>query len=68
MQGFASDKGGEFGVGRADADAWGWVRDRLFYQAGDFEDAATYDGVESRVSGNCVFYLASRRAGSSAPC
>ncbi len=58
IQGFASDKGGESALDGLNADAWDWVRDRLFYQAGDFEDAATYDALKQRISGNCVFYLA----------
>jgi len=58
IQGFASDKGGESALDGLNGDAWGWVRERLFYQAGDFEDAATYEALKQRVSGNCVFYLA----------
>jgi len=66
MQSFVSDKGGELrssapSEAAADGpnnDAWGWVRDRLFYQAGDFEDPATYAALKSRINGNCIFYLA----------
>ena len=58
MQSFVSDKGGEFASDGLNDDAWGWVRDRLFYQSGDFEDPATYAALKDRVSGNCVFYLA----------
>ncbi len=41
-----------------DAEAWGWVRERLHYQTGDFQDPATFDRLAERVSGSCVFYLA----------
>jgi len=58
IQGFASDKASESALDGLNSEAWGWVRDRLFYQAGDFEDAATYDALKQRVSGSCVFYLA----------
>ena len=58
MQSFAGDKGGEFSPGALDGDAWGWVRDRLFYQVGDLGDAGTYEALNRRIRGNCVFYLA----------
>ena len=58
MQGFATDKGGEFDPGALNGDAWGWVRDRLAYQVGDLGDAGTYAALKRRIKGNCVFYLA----------
>ena len=58
MQSFVTDKGGEFASDRLNNDAWGWVRGRLAYQTGDFEDPATYKALKGRISGNCVFYLA----------
>ena len=58
MQSFAGDKGGEFSPGALDGDAWGWVRERLFYQVGDLGDAGTYEALNRRIGGNCVFYLA----------
>ena len=58
MQGFVTDKGGEFAADGLDAGAWGWIRSRLHYQTGDFEDAATYEALKARMTGNCVFYLA----------
>ena len=58
MQEFASSKGGEFSPGGLDADAWGWVRDRLSYQVGDLTDASAYEALKRRLPGNCVFYLA----------
>ncbi len=58
MQSFAGDKGGEFSPGKLDGDAWGWVRDRLSYQVGDLGDAGTFEALNRRIKGNCVFYLA----------
>ena len=62
MQGFVGDKGGEFSTDRLDPAAWGWLRERLLYLAGDFEDPATYRRLAGRLDelggGNAVFYLA----------
>ena len=58
MEGFVTDKGGEFAADGLNQDAWGWVRDRLHYQIGDFDNAATYEALKSRIQGNAVFYLA----------
>jgi glucose-6-phosphate 1-dehydrogenase len=66
MQGFVADKGGEFSADSLDGRAWGWLRDRLFYLTGEFEDPATYRRLGERLAatrqakghGNCVFYLA----------
>ena len=58
MEGMVADKGGEFSAGGLDADAWGWIRSRLHYHTGDFEDPKTYEGLKARLNGNCVFYLA----------
>ena len=58
MDGFVSHKGGEFGADALNGEVWGWVRERLHYQTGDFEDAATYEALKSRIKGSCVFYLA----------
>jgi len=57
MQSFVTDKSGEFASDGL-TDAWGWVRGRLAYQPGDFEDPATYEALKTRLTGNCVFYLA----------
>ncbi len=57
MQSFVTDKGGEFASDGL-SEAWDWVRGRLAYQTGDFEDPATYEALKRRISGNCVFYLA----------
>ena len=58
MHGFAGHKGGEFEAGSLDEGAWGWVRERLHYHKGDFEDPATYEALKRRIEGSCVFYLA----------
>jgi glucose-6-phosphate 1-dehydrogenase len=58
MQSFVTNKGGEFTADGLDKGTWGWVRDRLSYLTGDFEDPATYEALKRRVGGNCVFYLA----------
>ncbi|GAC1347888.1 MAG: glucose-6-phosphate dehydrogenase [Acetobacteraceae bacterium] len=58
MQGFVGHKGGEFEAKSLDQDAWGWIRDRLHFQTGDFDDPATYQALKSRIAGNCIFYLA----------
>ncbi len=58
MRSFVADKGGEFAASGLDEAAWGWVRERLGYLTGSFEDPATYAALKARVSGNCVFYLA----------
>ena len=34
---------------RSTAAAWAWLSDRLFYQAGDFEDPATYERLAARL-------------------
>jgi glucose-6-phosphate 1-dehydrogenase len=66
MQSFVADKGGEFSADGIDQRAWGWVRERLSYLTGEFEEAATYERLAARLElirqraghGNCVFYLA----------
>ena len=66
MQSFVTDKGGEFSAEGIDQRAWGWVRGRLSYLTGEFEEAATYERLAARLEeirgeaghGNCVFYLA----------
>ena len=48
-------------------DAWNWFQERLYYQCGDFGDAATFSTVSARLGqidqqhnteGNYLFYLA----------
>ena len=58
MQGFVTDKGGEFASDGLDEAAWGWVRDRIFFQEGDFEKPELYEELKKRITGNAVFYLA----------
>ena len=42
MQGFVTNKGGEFHADSLDQKAWGWLRDRLHYQQGDFGQDDTF--------------------------
>ncbi len=58
MQGFVAEKGGEFSPSGLDDWAWGWIRERLHYQTGDFTEPALYEALKGRLQGNCVFYLA----------
>ena len=58
MQGFVGSKGGESEINSLNMDTWGWVRDRLHYQQGDFGDDTTYQALAARVPGNAIFYLA----------
>jgi len=58
MQSSAAEKDGEFSPSGLDADAWGWMRERLHYQTGDFTEPALYEALKGRLQGNCVFYLA----------
>ena len=42
-----------------DDGAWRWMRERLSYQRGDFDDPATFAALDARLgAGNGVFYLA----------
>jgi glucose-6-phosphate 1-dehydrogenase len=66
MDSFVSQKGGEFHPDKIDERAWGWLRGRLHYLKGDFENPATYDQIKAHLEerraddghGNAVFYLA----------
>ncbi len=58
MQGFVTERGGEFSPSGLDAGAWDWIRERLRYQAGDFTGTELYDALKARLQGSCVFYLA----------
>jgi glucose-6-phosphate 1-dehydrogenase len=67
MQGFITDKGGEFSADSLDREAWKRVIGRLDYVAGDADDAATYQELSRRIGssrvpdaigGNVLFYLA----------
>jgi glucose-6-phosphate 1-dehydrogenase len=58
MQSFTKDATSEFHADIIDPVTWGWIRKRLFYVKGDFEQADLYDTLTQRVQGNAVFYLA----------
>ena len=66
MQGFVGGTG-EFDPSKIDAKAWDWLRSRMFYLKGDFEDPKTFASVEAKLKevegshntgGNVLFYLA----------
>ncbi len=58
MEEFVGAKGGEAGHGGLDREDWGWVRERLGYLKGEFQEPALYQALKARVQGPCVFYLA----------
>ncbi|WP_445682170.1 glucose-6-phosphate dehydrogenase [Radicibacter daui] len=58
MQSFTRDPAAEFHAERIDARAWRWVEQRLDYLQGDFESPALYEGLERRLKGSVLFYLA----------
>jgi len=63
---FVADRTGESSAGVVDGRAWGWLRDRLSYLTGEFEDPGTHRRLAERLAeirrmrghGTCVFYLA----------
>ena len=58
MKGFVGGRGGESDLPTLDEEAWGWVRDRLHYHVGDFDDEKTFTELKEKLRGNCIFYLA----------
>jgi glucose-6-phosphate 1-dehydrogenase len=58
MQSFTTDTTAEFHAASIDSQEWGWIRERLFYVKGDFDQPDLYAGLSRRVTGNVVFYLA----------
>ncbi len=58
MQSFTKDRTAEFHPDHIDPKAWGFVRERLTYQKGDFSDEGLFNGLAGTVSGNALFYLA----------
>ena len=59
MQSFLKDRGGEFSPSSLDQTALNWLRDRLHYQSGDFDDPATFAAIKQWIGdGAAVFYLA----------
>ncbi len=66
MQSFVGGTG-EFDPSQIDAKAWDWLRTRMFYLTGDFEDPETFKSVKVKLAevekshetgGNVLFYLA----------
>ena len=59
MASFTPDKGGEFAEKALDETAWGWLKQRLHYMAGDFTKPEAFVEIGNRIGdGNAVFYLA----------
>ena len=58
MEGFVGSRGGESNIGTLDAESWAWVRERLSYHVGEFDEAKTFTELKEKLSGNCIFYLA----------
>ncbi|MDR7035328.1 glucose-6-phosphate 1-dehydrogenase [Methylobacterium sp. BE186] len=58
MDSFTKDKTSEFHADRIDPKAWGFVRERIHFLKGDFEDPAAYAALKGRIAGSVVFYLA----------
>ncbi|WP_279362177.1 glucose-6-phosphate dehydrogenase [Xanthomonas sacchari] len=67
MRGLMADRDAEFKADGLDEEVWGWLRSRLHYLRGDFNDAGTYRslgallekiGAQYRTGGNVLFYLA----------
>ncbi|CAA9311517.1 MAG: Glucose-6-phosphate 1-dehydrogenase [uncultured Microvirga sp.] len=58
MQGFVSDKAGEFSSDGVDQEDWGRVVARLDYLAGDATSPAFLAEIGGRIEGNALFYLA----------
>ena len=54
MAQFASGKDGP----ALDEEQWGWVRERLAYQQGDFTADQLYHDLKGRIEGSAIFYLA----------
>lgn len=58
LQQFTKDPEAEFHPQRIDEAPWAFVRDRLHYRTGDFEDPETYLSLDEALTGNAIFYLA----------
>jgi glucose-6-phosphate 1-dehydrogenase len=58
MQSFTQDKTGEFHPDTIDPAPWAWITQRLDYVKGDFDQPDTFKQLATRLSGNCLFYLA----------
>ena len=57
MASFAGEKAGQSATQFDDAD-WGWVRERLHFQQGDFMSGELYEALKGRLQGPAIFYLA----------
>ena len=49
MQSFVGGTG-EFDPSKIDAGAWDWLKSRMFYLKGDFEDPKTFEAVKSKLA------------------
>jgi glucose-6-phosphate 1-dehydrogenase len=58
MESFTGRGSAEFEAKSLNREVWEWVRDRIEYQVGDLDDDQTYEALNKRVQGNCIFYLA----------
>jgi glucose-6-phosphate 1-dehydrogenase len=58
MQAFTTDATAEFHTDHINHETWGWIRQRLSYLKGDFEQPDLYSDLVRTLSGNVVFYLA----------
>ena len=58
METLSKDPGSEFHADRIDPKSWGFIRDRIHFRKGDFEDPKTFEALKGAVTGNVVFYLA----------
>ena len=66
MQSFVGGTG-EFDPSQIDQKSWDWLKSRMFYLKGDFEDPKTFEAVKAKLGelesshktgGNALFYLA----------
>ena len=59
MQSFLAERGGDASAGSLDQTSLGWLRERLSYQSGDFDEPATFAAIDRWIDGaSAVFYLA----------
>lgn len=56
-----------FATGTVDPEMWDWIRQRLYYVSGDFQDPKAYESLKELIAqvtkahdtqGNCLYYLA----------
>ncbi len=59
MQSFLAERGGDAAPGSLDQTSLAWLRRRLSYRSGDFDDPATFTAIGEWIGdGSAVFYLA----------